>query len=148
MAFLDAEFGEFGQTSPYQLNRGVPTVFESVKGETPGWSPDLVANFITEYTLDLGDNGTLTPAIMFAYSDEYNTSNLYSLDPNHDQDSYTKTDLRLTWRSQSGQYTVAAFIENIEDEAVLSRGNNGGQDNVQTGFLYPQNYGISFQVRW
>ena len=148
MAFLDAEFGEFGQTSPYQLNRGVPTVFESVKGETPGWSPDLVANFITEYTLDLGDNGTLTPAIMFAYSDEYNTSNLYSLDPNHDQDSYFKTDVRLTWRSESGKFWVAAYIENLEDEAVLSRGNANGSDIVQTGYLYPRNYGVSFHVGW
>ncbi|MCH6584740.1 MAG: TonB-dependent receptor, partial [Proteobacteria bacterium] len=147
-AFLDAEFGEFGQTSPYQLNRGVPTVFESVNGETPGWSPDVVMNFIAEYTIGLANGGTLTPAIMFAYSDAYNTSNLYSLDPNHDQDSYTKTDLRLTWRSASGQYTVAAYIENLEDEAVLSRGNNGSQDNVQTGYLYPQNYGVSFQVNW
>ena len=68
--------------------------------------------------------------------------------PKQYQDSYTKTDLRLTWRSASGDYTVAAFIENIEDEAVLSRGNNGSQDNVQTGYLAPQNYGVSFGVRW
>jgi len=118
-AFLDAEFGEFGQTSPYQLNRGVATVFESVNGETPGWSPDVVMNFVAEYTMDLANGGTLTPAIMFAYSDAYNTSNLYSLDPNHDQDSYTKTDLRLTWRSESGLYAVVAYIENLEDEAGL-----------------------------
>ncbi len=147
-AFLDAEFGEFGQTSPYQLNRGVATEPESVEGETPGWSPDFAMNFFAEYTFNLANGGTLTPGIFFSSSDAYNTSNLYSLDPNHDQDSYTKTDLRLTWRSQSGNYTVAAFIENIEDEAVLSRGNNGSQDNVQTGYLYPQNYGVSFQVRW
>ncbi len=148
MAWHDAEFGVFGQTSCYQFNRGVPTVFESVKGDVPGWSPDLVMNFIAEYDISLANGGTLTPAIMFAYSDAYNTSNLYSLDPNHDQDSYTKTDLRLTWRSESGLYAVVAYIENLEDEAVLSRGNNGSQDNVQTGFLYPQNYGIRFEVRW
>lgn len=148
-AFLDAEFGSnFVQTSPYQLNRGVATVPELVSGKTPGWSPDFVVNFFADYTISLANGGTLTPAIMFAYSDSYNTSNLYSLDPNHDQDSYTKTDLRLTWRSQSGNYTVAAYAENLEDEAVLSRGNNSSQDNVQTGYLYPRNYGVSFQTRW
>ncbi|MCH7695044.1 MAG: TonB-dependent receptor [Proteobacteria bacterium] len=147
-AWLDAEFGEFGQTSPYQLTRGVLTVFESVEGLTPGWSPDLVFNLIGEYTIDLGENGTLTPAVMFAYSSDYNTSNLYTPDPSVQQDSYTKTDLRLTWRSASGKYAVAAYIENIEDEAVLSRSNNGSQDNIQTGYLYPQNYGISFQGSW
>ncbi len=85
---------------------------------------------------------------MFAYSDAYNISHLYSLDPNHDQDSYTKTDFRLAWGSPTGSYTVAAYVENIEDEAVLSRGNNGAVDNVQTGFLAPLNYGLSFRVGW
>jgi len=147
-AWLDATFGEFGQTSPYQYNRGVPTVPENMEGNTPGWSPDLMMNLFAEYTWDLGSSGALTPGLFFAYSDAYNTSNLYSLDPNHDQDSYTKTDLRLTWSSESGKYWVAAYVENIEDEAVLSRGNNGSQDNVQTGYLYPQNVGIKFQVNW
>jgi iron complex outermembrane receptor protein len=147
-AWLDATFGEFGQTSPYQYNRGVPTVPENMEGNTPGWSPDLMMNFFAEYTWDLGSSGALTPGLFFAYSDAYNTSNLYSLDPAHDQDSYTKTDLRLTWSSESGKYWVAAYVENIEDEAVLSRGNNGSQDNVQTGYLFPQNYGIKFQVNW
>ncbi len=147
-AYLDAEFGEFGQTSPYQLNRGVATVFESMDGETPGWSPDLVLNFFAEYNWDLGDKGMLTPAVYIHYSDEYDTSNLYSLDPSTMQDSFTKTDVRLTWYSVDGDYTVAAYIENIEDEAVLSRSNMNSQDNLQTGFLYPQNYGVSFNVRW
>jgi iron complex outermembrane receptor protein len=147
-AYLDAEFGEFGQTSPYQLNRGVATVFESVNGETPGWSPDLVLNLFAEYTVDLAGKGTLTPAVYFHYSDEYDTSNLYSLDRSTLQDSFTKTDVRLTWRSLDEQYTVAAYIENIEDEAVLSRSNQNSQDNMQTGFLYPQNYGVSFKVNW
>ena len=147
-AFLDAKFGEFGQTSPYQLNRGVPTVFESVRGETPGWAPDVAMNVFAEYDISLANGATLTPAIYLAYSDEYNTSNLYSLDPSHDQDSYFKTDVRLTWRSADAKYVVAAYIENLEDEAVLSRGNNGSQDNVQTGYLYPRNYGVSVQVNW
>jgi hypothetical protein len=107
-----------------------------------------VLNTFVEYTWDLGSNGTLTPAIYVAYSDAYNTSNLYSLDPNHDQDSYTKTDLRLTWLSPSQNFRVAAYVENLEDEAVLSRGNNGSDDNVQTGYLFPINYGVRFQVNW
>jgi len=147
-AWLDAEFGEFGQTSPYQFNNGVPSSFQSVEGETPGWSPDLVMNFFADYTISLNSGATLTPSVRFSYSDSYNTSNLFSLDPNHDQDSYTKTDLRLTWQSANGDYTVAAYVENLEDNAVLSRGNNGSQDNVQTGYLAPQIYGVSFKLGW
>ncbi len=148
MAWLDAEYGEFGQTSPYQLNRGVITTFESQNGTTPGWSPELMANFNADYTIALANGGTLTPAIMIAYSDDYDTSNLYTPDPLTQQDAFTKTDLRLTWRSPDENYTVAIYVENLEDEAVLSRSNNGSQDHIQTGFLYPQNYGVSFQVRW
>lgn len=148
LALLDAEYGEFGQTSPYQLNRGVPTVFESQAGTTPGWSPELMANFNAAYTFSFANGGTLTPAIMIAYSGEYDTSNLYTPDPLTQQDAFTKTDLRLIWDSPNGNYTVSAYIENLEDEAVLSRSNNGSQDHIQTGFLYPQNYGISFQARW
>ena len=85
---------------------------------------------------------------MIAYSDDYDTSNLYTPDPLTQQDAFTKTDLRLTWRSPDENYTVAIYVENLEDEAVLSRSNNGSQDHIQTGFLYPQNYGVSFQVRW
>ena len=146
--FLDAEFGEFFQTSPYQFNRGVPSVPESMKGETPGWAPDFALNFFAEYRFNLANGSVLVPGVLFAYSDSYNTSNLYSLDPNTDQDSFTRTDLRLTWYSPSGNYTVAAYAENIENEAVLSRGNNGSQDNVQTGYLAPRNYGIMFNVRF
>jgi iron complex outermembrane receptor protein len=146
--FLDAEFGEFFQTSPYQFNRGVPSVPESMKGETPGWAPDFALNFFAEYRFNLANGSTLTPGILFAYSDSYNTSNLYSLDPNHDQDSFTRTDLRLAWRSPSEDYTVAAYVENIENKAVLSRGNNGSQDNVQTGYLAPRVYGVMCNVRF
>ncbi len=148
VAWLDAEFGDFGQTPPFQLNRGVPSTFENQRGITPGWSPEIMVNFNAAYTIDLANGGTLTPAIYFSYSDEYNTSNLYIPDPRTRQDSFTKTDLRLVWNSPNGNYTVAAYIENLEDDAVLSRSNYGSQDHIQTGFLYPQNYGISFQARW
>ena len=105
-------------------------------------------NFFAEYHFSLENGSTLVPGSLFAYSDSYNTSNLYSLDPNQDQDSFTRTDLRLTWRSPSEDYTVAAYVENIENKAVLSRGNNGSQDNVQTGYLAPRVYGVMCNVRF
>ena len=81
-------------------------------------------------------------------SDGYNTSNLWGGDPNHQQGSFSKTDFRVTWFSADDKYSVMAFVENIEDEAVLARGNNGSSDNVQTGYLFPRNWGVRFNVRW
>ncbi len=147
-SWLDAEFAVFGQTNPYQLFNGQQVGFIDVAGETPGWSPEFTITLTGSYDFDLGSNGTVTPYLQFFSSDGYNTGNLLSIDPNHDQDSFTKTDLRIAWRSTDDRYGVEAFVENIEDEAVLGRGNNGGDDNVQTGYLYPRNYGIKFTMNW
>ncbi|MEL6474887.1 MAG: TonB-dependent receptor, partial [Pseudomonadota bacterium] len=149
LAYLDSEFGDdFLQGNPYQLFGGevVPSI--SVSGETTPWSPELTFNVQADYEIDLGKNGTLTPGISFYYSDEYFTSNLYSPDPNQLQDSFTKTDLRLRWDDPTGAYAVEAFVENLEDEAVLARGNNNSSDVVQTGYLYPQNYGVRLKARF
>ncbi|MEO1420607.1 MAG: TonB-dependent receptor, partial [Pseudomonadota bacterium] len=115
--------------------------------QTP-WSPELTLGGSASYTYDLGDSGTLTPYIQTYYSDGYNTSNLLAIDPSHDQDSYTKTDIRLLWRSADDRYTVEGFIENLEDEAVLARGNNNGDDIVQTSYLYPRNFGVKFSANF
>ncbi len=158
MAYMDSEFGEFGQTYPYQMLDGVlvdpdfnapaGANFINVDGQTPGWAPDLTVALGASYLWNLGNGSTLTPDLRFYYSDEFGTSNLFAPDRNQIQDSYTKTDFALTWRSADDKYSLAAFVENIEDEAVLARGNNGGTDNVQTSFLYPRNSGIRFTARF
>ena len=91
---------------------------------------------------DLGKYGWLTPYAQFYYSDGYNTSNLFIIDPVFQQESFTKTDLRLTWSSPTYAYSVEGFVENVEDNAVLARSNNNSQDGAQTGFNYPRNYGV------
>lgn len=148
LAYLDSEFGTFGQTNPYQLYNGEVRPFVDVSGETTPWSPELTLGGSAAYRLDLGGRGSLTPYLQFYYSDGYNTSNLLSTDPAHDQDSYTKTDFRLIWDSPDGKYSVEAFVENIEDEGVLARGNNNSDDVVQTSYLYPRNVGLKFQARF
>ncbi len=148
LAYLDSEFGTFGQQNPYQLLNGEVVSFIDVSGEQTPWSPELTLGGSASYTYDLGDSGTLTPYIQTYYSDGYNTSNLLAIDPSHDQDSYTKTDIRLLWRSADDRYTVEGFIENLEDEAVLARGNNNGDDIVQTSYLYPRNFGVKFSANF
>ncbi|MEM9397595.1 MAG: TonB-dependent receptor [Pseudomonadota bacterium] len=146
LAYLDSEFGTFGQTNPYQLFRGEVRPFIDQSGEQTPWSPELTIGLTASYRFDLGENGSLTAYGQTYYSDEFNTSNLLATDPSHQQDSFTKTDLRLIWTDTSEKYAVELFIENIEDEAVLARGNNNGDDVVQTSYLYPQNYGATFRM--
>ena len=117
-------------------------------GETTPWSPELTLGGSVAYRFDLAENGAFTPYLQTYYSDGYNTSNLLSTDPAQDQDSYTKTDLRLIWDSPEEKYSIEAFVENIEDEGVLARGNNNGDDVVQSSYLYPRNYGLIFRARF
>ncbi len=148
LAFLDSEFVAFGQTNPYQLLNGQVQTFVDLAGEETPWSPDFTASLFGSYEFDLGEYGRLTPYVQFYYSDGYNTSNLLSIDPLQDQDSFTKTDLRLIWDAPDtwGNYSAEVFVENLENEAVLARGNNNGSDIVQTSFLYPRNFGVRFRA--
>lgn len=148
VAFLDSEFGTYGQSNPYQLYNDEVQSFVDQKGKTTPWSPELTFSASAARTFDLGGKGMLTPYIQTYYSDGYNTSNLLATDPAHDQDSYSKTDFRLIWDSPDDKYSLEAFIENIEDSDVLARGNNNSDDVVQTSYLYPQNYGLKFRARF
>lgn len=148
LAYLDSEFGTYGQSNPYQLYNGVPQSFIDQAGQTTPWSPELTLGASAGYRIDLAGKGTLTPYLQTYYSDGYNTSNLLSTDPSHDQDSYSKTDFRLIWDSPDEKYSIEAFIENIEDADVLARGNNNSDDIVQTSYLYPRNYGFKFKARF
>ena len=147
-SWLDSEFGTFGQGNPYQLYRGVVQDFIDQAGETTPWSPEYTFGASAAYLFDLGSNGTLRPYLQTYFSDGYNTSNLLATDPSHDQDSFSKTDFRLIWDSLDGKYSLEAFVENIEDEGVLARGNNNSDDIVQTSYLYPRNYGVKFRMNF
>ncbi len=145
-SYLNSEFSQFGQSNPYQLFNGQVVGFVDLAGRTTPWSPEFTAAVYGSYTFDLGELGFLTPYAQFYYSDGYNTSNLFSIDPLQDQSSFTKTDLRLIWDSPDENYSFEAFVENVEDEAVLARGNNNGNDIVQHSFNYPRNYGVRFRA--
>ena len=152
LSLIDNEFGEFFVANPFQTARGVPTTGTTsdninLDGETPPWSPDITLSLIGGYDYSLGEYGTITPLVQFYYSDEYNTDDVVTYSTQL-QDSYTKTDFRLIWRSVDEQWQVSAFIENIEDEAVLARTNVGGNDLIQSSYLYPQNYGLNMQYNF
>ncbi len=165
MALLDSEYGEFGFGNLYSAYSGSlpvvggtpvtingrPTVIGGaiqLEGETTPWSPDLTFNLSASYVVDLAEAGTLTPFLQIAYSDSYNVAGNLPIDPSGFQDSFSKTDFRLTWDSPEQNFSVEAFVENIEDEAVNARVNVGGNDHTQTSFLHPRNYGVRMKARF
>jgi len=140
-SLMDSEYKTFGATNGFQQFAGVDSPFSTLDGLHPPWTPDATLGFTVSYEIDLGGSGTLTPYMQFFYSSDFNTDDLVTYRAQV-QDSYTKTDLRLIWTSGSGNITAEAFIENLEDEAVLTRTNVGGFGLVQSSYAYPQNAGI------
>ena len=134
-AFLDSEFGEYNvgrvnglgnfegrqnvtlTTGEIVAAGGVPSL--SLEGWTPALNPEFTASVQVGYEFDLGGSNTLTPVFQTSYSSEY-----WSFDfnvPGSEQDAYTKSDLRVIWRNDDRGFEVEAFVENLEDEAVLTR---------------------------
>lgn len=148
LSLLDSEYGTFGTGNVFQQLDGVANGFVDLSGETTPWSPTFTTNLGANYFFDLGERGSITPAVQFFYSDGYQASTVVPFSSVARQDSYTKTDLRITWDSPNQKYAVSAYVENIEDEAVNARVNVGGNDFVQTSFLAPRNYGIGLKARF
>ena len=149
LAYLNSEFGTYGQGNPYQLYDGQVQSFVDQNGNRTPWSPKLTLGASAAYRIALnGDKGSITPYAQFYYSGGYNTSNLLATDSAHDQGSFTKTDLRLIWDDADEKYSVEVFVENLENTAVLARGNNNSDDIAQTSYLYPRNFGVKFKARF
>jgi iron complex outermembrane receptor protein len=151
-SFMDNEYGEFGVANPFLLNNGVRSSdvnngFIDLSGKVPGWSPDVTVGFTAAYVIDMGSNGQLTPYLQTYYSSGYNTDDVSNYSTQY-QGSYQKTDFRLIWDAPGAQWSISAFIENIENEAVLARTNTGGKAHVDGSYIYPRNFGVRGSFRF
>ena len=79
-------------------------------------SPRFTAALGAQYEFDLGTLGWITPRVDFYYRDTISFRQFGN--PDDKQESFTRTDLRLTWASPDRRYWIEAFVRNLEDEAV------------------------------
>jgi iron complex outermembrane recepter protein len=115
-----------------------------IKSPTP-LSPDYTIQLGAAYDIDLA-GGTLTPSVQSYFSSDFiNTA----FTPNFGrQDGFTKTDLRLSFLSADERFTVQAFVENVENTAVLHRVAFGGNRSLNAVYQTPRTYGIKAGVRF
>jgi|GEM_PF-500731 len=147
ISIMDAEHKVFFINNGWQQAFGVtaPSPAENLidlRGTAPPWSPDVTLSLSAGYDWDLGDMGTLRPFMQFYYSSDYNTDDLVTYFTQV-QESYSKTDFRLFWSSADGRFGAQAYVENIEDEAVLARTNIDANQGVSS-YLFPRTYGVKF----
>ncbi len=110
------------------------------------FSPKHTFQFGVGYTFGLGGGGTLTPEIQTYYNAGYI---LTDLTPEYgNNEAFTKTDLRLTYRSLDGKYSVQGFVNNIENNATITRAVYGNHRSLLVTYAPPRSYGATVGIRF
>ncbi len=109
-------------------------------------SPRHTVTVAVAYDFGLGGAGKLTPSVQtYLNSGYFNTDFNSALDR---QRSYTKTDARLTFTSADSRFTLQAYVENIENTAVLNRVAVGANRSYNGSFALPRTYGLRAGARF
>jgi iron complex outermembrane receptor protein len=126
--WLEARYDEDFFTTDTTIPGSAP---QNINGNRLNRSPKFTVSVGAQYTLDFKNYGTLVPRIDFYYRDVV-TFRQYD-NPLDEADSYTRTDVRLTWTSPKQQFWVQAFVQNVENNEVRS-----GQETQAS--IYRLNY--------
>ena len=126
LAFMDAKFGKFQALQipplgniPDRQNLSDPAGILSMKGWKPALSPAVSATLQLSYDFRLANGSTIRPYLQTAYSSKYWGHDINW--PGSQQDAYTTTDIRVTYVSPSDKWEIQGFVQNIENEAVITR---------------------------
>ncbi len=106
---------------------------------------DIALRVGLAYDIDLGSSGTLTPEVQTYFNGGYVLNRTLV---NFEQKAFTKTELRLTWRSQEEKYTLQAFVENLEDVATIGRATVASGGGFSGSFAPPRTWGVRAAVRF
>jgi len=114
------------------------------------FSPEWTVNWKIEHSFALGNGATLTPMLGAYWQSEYEW--LDELERNSPpsfcfQGDYAKWRTRLTYEPAAGNYRIALYGNNPDDELIYER-------CVETRGLYiyryaqPSSWGLEFTARW
>ena len=110
------------------------------------FSPDITVQVGVAYEIPLGEAGMLTPEVQTFFSGDYI---LTDITPNFgNQQAFTRTDLRLTWRSADSRFRLGAFVNNVEDAAVITRAVYGNHRTLLGNYAIGRTYGLTGGVRF
>ena len=111
-------------------------------------APEWTVNAAWEHRFELGDGSQ----VVFGLDTRIETERYLSLDFVADgrQGSSTMSNARLSWEAASGNWSVTAFVNNIEDDIVFS---NSLKSPVKGGTIYnqmrpPRTYGLRTSFRF
>jgi len=110
------------------------------------FSPDHTVQFGVAYDIDLGTRGIITPEAQTYFNSGYI---LTDLTPNYGHNpSFTKTDLRVTYRTADDRLRLQAFVHNIENEATITRAVYTNHRALLVNYAQPRTWGLSAGYRF
>jgi iron complex outermembrane receptor protein len=153
--YLDAKYDNFlaaysvfcvgcGDTSVGDLDTNPATVTQpNLAGnrlpQAPRWT--ITAGY--DHIFDLGGAGQVTASVYSRFKSDYFLGVFNYRDSR--QTAFTQTDLSLTYQPASRNFSIQAFVRNLEDEQPLAFGNltAAGADDIFTWqFGAPRTYGV------
>jgi iron complex outermembrane receptor protein len=148
LQFYSSEYVDFdaGARGTTPFGPGVP--FTPWDGFDLDRVPDVSGSlgYTRDWQIDSG--GALSFRIRSRYSSGYKMASIQNA-YQYDQESYTRTDLNLTYRSADSRISIGLFARNLEDELQVTRGLGAvpppGLENTQSiDVTPPRTYGLSF----
>ena len=149
LSYVDAQYGPYGVQNRLQVLDGVllsPNIVEE-QGDTPPFSPKWTGTLGVSYDLDLHRAGTLTPEVQFFFSSAYSASGGVVFDPAAFQPAYTKTDVRLIYMTPNHRYSLSLFAENLENNIVNQRTQEGTDGIEQVSWGPPRIFGLELRIK-
>lgn len=101
-------------------------------------TPDITLRAGVAYNIDLGDAGTLTPEFQTFFNGGYILNRALV---NFQQNSYFRSEVRLTYQGRNG-LSLQAFVENLENVAVIGRATVGNGGAFSGTFAAPRTFGL------
>lgn len=154
LTLQNAEYGEFITQNPFSPPaRGTNgyklagttangTQFLDLDGTQVALSPTTRLTLSAGYDIKTGA-GTFTPLVQSYISSSYTSWDVkIGRDGVNVQDAYSRTDLRLIWALAQAQWRVQAYVENLENDAILLRGLRGGDNFIQAVYAAPRTAGV------
>jgi iron complex outermembrane receptor protein len=155
--YLSAEYLDFPTVdAQYYVASDPLTPVINLQGNKLPFAPEFTAALVYEHSFRFANGARLVPRLQAKYQSE-----MYLTDfnrPSDSQPAYTRTDLSLRFES-TADWTIEAFVQNVEDEAVKNnvdlRGNQPGTGGVAgfggvaRAFLDPpRTYGVRAVYRF
>jgi iron complex outermembrane receptor protein len=125
--YLDARYDEF-----------IPTPGVSLAGRPLNRSPNWSWTAGVNYVIPVGEGKLVADASIRARS-SYELTDLANY-AYFQQPAHSKTDLSLTYTAPEGRFYLGAFVENLENNLVVTNAGTGGFGNVT--FSDPRTYGV------